>query len=165
MANPFEVLGVPARFDLEGAELHRRFIALSAANHPDRFLDPLAQADAAQRAAQINQAYQILADPQSRAEALLAVLDGPGQGADKSLPPDLLATMMRVREELEQAIASNDGPTLARLRAWAQGERAKSLARLAVLFAQAGDPQQGALVRKEIHLALNALRYFQRTLE
>jgi molecular chaperone HscB len=165
MTNPFEVLGVPARFDLDQAELHRRFIALSAANHPDRFLDPLAQADAAGRAAQINGAYKVLAEPQSRAEALLAVLEGPGAAEDKSLPADLLATMMTAREEMDQAVAAGDEPTLSRLRAWAQEQRGKLLAQVAGLFAQTGDLQRGPAARREVRLTLNALRYFQRMLE
>jgi molecular chaperone HscB len=165
MTDPFALLGVPAQYDLDLADLHRRFIALASANHPDRFLDPGDQADAAERAAQINQAYRVLADPQSRAEALLSLLAGPAQAPDHSLPPDLLTTMLDVREELEQARAANDSRTLARLRTWALEQHNAYLARIAALFALAADPHQQASAVKDIRLVLNALRYFQRMLE
>ena len=75
-SNPFEVLGVPAGFEMDEAQLHRQFVLRAAAAHPDRFTDPFEQAQAAQRAATINDAYQVLRDPQARAEALIELLGG-----------------------------------------------------------------------------------------
>jgi molecular chaperone HscB len=165
MSDPFAVLGVPARFDVDLADLHRRFIALASAHHPDRFLDPGDQADAAERAAQINQAYRVLTQPESRAEALLMLWEGPAKAPDNSLPPDLLTTMLDVREQLEQALAAQDAATLARLRNWALAQRTGYLARIAALFAQAADARPPAPAVQDIRLALNALRYCQRVLE
>jgi molecular chaperone HscB len=164
MSDPFATLGVPARFDLDTVELHRRFLALATANHPDRFVDPVDQADAAARAAAINQAYRVLSDPPSRAEALLALWGGPAKAAEEPPPPDLLATMLEVREQLETALAAKDAATLSRLRRWAMDQRAGYLDRIAALFAGAGDKPTGPVVAN-IRLALGGLRYCQRVLE
>ena len=168
--NPFDTLGLTPRFDLDPEELHRRFIAGSAANHPDRFLEPLDQADAADRSARINQAYRVLRDPQSRAEALLLVLGGPTAQADKSLPADLLDTMMERREELEAATARNDKAALVRLHQWAADQHAAHLGRIATLLAQAAaastaTPGSTAPLLREARRELNALAFFRRMLD
>lgn len=165
MDDVFEILGVPRRFDVDEAELHRRFIAASARTHPDRFADPVAQADASQRSAAVNGAYRVLRDPQTRAEALMVLLGGPVPEADKSLPPDLLMQMMDIREEMQEAIEAVDTATLDRLRTWAQQQRAARLEAIAALFdrAQAADCHGDEL--KRARLELNALRYVRRMLE
>src|SRR6185369_7979237 len=123
MPSPFEILGVPPRFDLDEADLHRRFITASAATHPDRFADPVEQSDAAERAALINDAYRTLKDPESRANALLATLGGPAKEADKELPAGLLMQIMEAREELEDSLRSGEQNAINRLAAWAAEQR------------------------------------------
>jgi len=162
MPDPFDTLGVEPRFDLDADDLHRRMIALSAQAHPDRHTDPFEQAQAAEQASLINQAYRTLADPERRANALLARLGGPAKEDDQSLPPDLLIEVMEVREELEEAIAGQDAPTIQRLRAWARQQRTQRLAAVAELFAAGGD---AGSMGKAVRLELNALRYFERMLE
>lgn len=165
MFDPFAILGVPRRFDLDEAELQRRFLAASAATHPDRFTDPIEQVEAAERAAEINEAYRVLSSPEARADALLRLLGGPAKEEDKSLPPNLLMEMMEVREELEEAQESGDEATIRRLRDWATQQRAARLAKVADYFrAVTGDscPKETA---KNIRLELNALRYAQRMLD
>ena len=158
MANdPFELLGIEPRFDVDEAELHRRFIAASSATHPDRFNDPLEQADAADRAAAINAAYQTLSDPERRANALLLLRGGAAKEDDKSLPPDLLMEMMEVRERMEEAVASDDAAELDALRQWVDAERRSRLDHIASLF-HASD-------LAGVRLQLNALRYVERMLE
>lgn len=167
MSDPFSTLGVQPRFDLDEAELHRRFIQASAANHPDRFTDPLEQADAASRAATINDAYRTLHDPELRANALLEILGGPDKGADKSLPPALLTQMLEIRERMEEAIESQDEAELRELAGWAQAQRTEHVTRIAGLFirAAAESGQERMTILKQIRLELNALRYFQRMIE
>lgn len=165
MDDPFDVLGLDPRFELDEADLHRRFIAASAATHPDRFVDPLEQADAAERSAAVNEAYRVLRDPVARAEALLVRLGGPAKEQDKSLPPDLLMEMMEVREEMEEAIETRDRTTLDRLRTWAEEQRADRLATVSNHFARAQAADSPAEELKRIRLELNALRYFARMLE
>jgi molecular chaperone HscB len=166
--SPFGLLGLPPRFDLDEAELHRRFIQASAAAHPDRFTDPLDQADAAERAAAINDAYRTLKDPESRANALLALLGGAASGDDKSLPPDLLMEMMEVRERMEDAIASADEKAMRELIQWAHEQRSEHLQRVGELLKRAQETPAGAAreaALKNVRLELNALRYFQRMIE
>ena len=159
MPDPFSTFGLPRRFDLELEDLRQRFLSASAQHHPDRFTDPLEQADAAEQSAQINHAYQVLSDPESRAKALLALHGGADASDEKSLPPALLMQVMEVREELDQAIADQNDAELARLHAWATGEHDQHLANLARLFAVA-EPDTAA-----VRLELNALRYIRRMLE
>jgi len=162
MTDPFDTLGVAPRFDLDSDDLHRRMLTLTGEHHPDRFTDPFEQAEAAERAAQINEAYRTLADPERRANALLTRLGGPAKEDDHTLSPDLLMEVMEVREELETAVESNDADAIERLRRWAVTERAKRLDAVAALFDHGGEP---VVLGKAVRLELNALRYFERMLE
>ena len=159
MVDPFSLLGLEPRFDLDETELQRRFLAESSANHPDRFADPLDQADAAERSSAINQAHQTLVDPESRARALLKLLGVSMDANDATLPPAMLMEVMEIREEMEQAIADQDHPTLDRLRTWALDQRQAHLSELTTRFE--ASPVDTAAVQK----ALNALRYTQRMLD
>lgn len=161
------MLGLEPGFALDEAELHRRFIAASAATHPDRFADPLDQADAAERSAAINEAYRVLKDPEARANVLLQRLGGSDQSQDKSLPPDLLVEMMEIRERMEEAIDAADEAQMRQLARWAHEQRAAHLARVGELFAAALQASGAARAEhlKAIRLELNALRYFQRMIE
>lgn len=157
--DPFAVFDLPPRFDLDTQALLQKFLAAAAATHPDRFVDLLDQADAADRSALINQAYRTLSDPEARAHALLALRGGPAAADDKALPPTLLMEMMELREELETAIKADDQLALTRLHDAAQSQKQAHLDRLAAHFDH--DPFDGKTVRLE----LNALRYIQRMLE
>jgi len=157
MADPFAILGVKPQFDLDAEGLHARFIAAVATAHPDRFSDPVDQADAAVRTAEINEAYATLTDPERRANALLIKLGGPAKNDDKSLPPDLLMQMMEVREQSEQAIATDNRTELERLRCWARNQREEYLGRISKLF----ERRDTTAIRME----LNALRYIEQMLK
>ena len=171
MDNPFEILGVPQTFDQDDQALHRRFLELSAAHHPDRHPDPLDQARAVEQASLINHAYRIVKDPESRANALLDVLGGSSKEQDRSLPPELLMEMMQKREELEQAQDQDDAQAVNELLAWAESGREQHFEKIAALFRQATqttDSETGPSTEKrdallqEIRLELNTLRYIQR---
>ncbi len=160
MSDPFSVLGVPPRFDLDLQVLHQRFLAAAAEAHPDRFADPLDQADAVHRSAAINQAYRALREPESRGRALLRLRSGTlSESDEEALPPALLMEVMETREAMEEAVATNDAAALHRLRADAEADREARHAQLNRLFG--ADPLDAAAVRRE----LNVLRYIQRMLE
>ncbi len=167
MTNPFAIFDFPVQWDLDQKALHTRFVAASSRNHPDRHTDPLDQGDAAQRAAEINEAYQTLRDDEGRANALLEILGGPGKSEDKSLPPHLLMQMMEVREEMEEAIADDDAATVSRLAAWADEQRMRHVHRVGELLTKASrqDSTKRGPTLQEARLELNALRYFQRMLQ
>jgi molecular chaperone HscB len=169
MNNPFSIFSLTHSFDLDPAELHRRFIKASSANHPDRFTDPDDQADAADASASINEAYRTLVNPESRANALLDLLGGPARENDSSLPAGFLVDIMDVRERLDEAVEANDRPTLAQLREWAKAAQAEHLKKIAALFRTAqqtgiSDAARGEALRA-VRLELNALRYFERMIE
>jgi len=164
--NPFQILGVEPVFQVDEQTLQARYLKLSGEHHPDRFTDPAEQAEAAERAAAINEAYHVLLDPEQRANALLDLLGGPSAAQDKSLPQDLLSEMMEIRERQEQAVESGDEQKMNELMLWATRQRDIHLKRIGMLFEMA---TTGDRVQEEkleiIRLELNALRYFQRMIE
>jgi molecular chaperone HscB len=165
--NPFTLLNLPMRFDVDAKALHRAFIQQSAANHPDRFTDPLDQADAADRSAAINKAYLILKDPFQRAAAMIALLGDAPAGDSKQLPQGLLMQMMEIREELEEAQDQADHAEMDRLKRWAQDEEIHYVQGLAHALDEAVDlpSDQRAESLNKATEQLNALRYIQRMLE
>jgi len=161
MTDPFAVFNLPHQFDIDQADLRKRFVKASAAAHPDRFTDPVEQAEAAERSSEINEAHRILKDPEARANALLALLGGPAKEDDKSLPDELLMEMMEVREKQEEAEASGDAAVLKELADWARQQRAEHLDRIAQLLREDASGEDLKEARKQ----LNALRYFERMIE
>lgn len=159
--DPFAIFGIPQRFSLDEQALRQAFLKASAQQHPDRFVDPIEQADAVEAMSKLTDAYRVLSDPELRARALLS-LSGLELAADKDkLPPDLLMEVMEVREEMEAAIGSGNEAELDRLRTWANGQREMYLKRLGELLDEELDADKASQVRLE----LNALRYMQRMLE
>jgi molecular chaperone HscB len=157
--DPFDLLGVPPRFDIEPAVLQRAYLVRSASLHPDA-----AGPEAEGSSAALNRARQVLEDPESRADALLLRLGGPAREAERGLPAGFLAEIMSVREELEQAIASGDQVTRDRFEQWAAQRRAGHIAATSAKFkALALSPGMAELaaIRRE----LNAWRYIERMLE
>lgn len=144
-------------FNVDPTEIRRKYLGEMARIHPD-----LARGDenAARNAARLNQARESVEDPESRARVLLARLGGPGADADQSLPPGFLATMMQIREAIEEG-GESERP---RWRAWAAKERAGHIARVGAglegIVGRATPEQLGA-IRQE----LNAWRYIERLIE
>lgn len=166
-SNLFELLKIPMRFDVDAKALHRAFVAQSAANHPDRFIDLLDQADAADRSAAINKAYMVLKDPFQRAGLMIELLADTPIANSKQLPDGLLMDMLEIREELEEAQASGNDAELTRLKQWAEEEETQYLQAVAEALNQATDlpaDQRSEPLNKATE-QLNALRYIQRMLE
>ncbi len=158
MPDAFDLLSQPAVFDLDPAALEAAYLRAAAATHPDRFDDPLEQADAADRAAAVTTAHAQLKDPEKRARVLLGRL-GVTTDAGGSPPPALLMEVMEVREELESALQEQDDAEVTRLRGWAETRRTGHLDKLSTLFA--AEPVDTDTVIAQ----LNALRYMQRMLD
>lgn len=105
MQDAFHRLGLPRRFVLDASELERAYLAHSRAVHPDFHL---AGASAAldvslELSATVNEAYNTLRDPFTRAEHLLALEGGPSASEQRQMPPAFLAEMLDAREAIEQA--------------------------------------------------------------
>lgn len=160
--NHFELLGLEPQFDLDPRELRTRFLNLSRRVHPDRFVGAAAptQETALAVSAQANAAYEILRDPLRRAEYLLELCGGPSAAIERTVPPAVLMQSMELREELEAA--GTDPGRVHRVHQELNHlqqdchERILSLARRLP-----GD----AALQRELRLALNSIRYYQRPRE
>ncbi|EPX6948986.1 co-chaperone HscB [Vibrio alginolyticus] len=110
--NHFELFGLPSQFKLDGSLLSSQFRELQKRFHPDNFATG-SERDrlmAVQKAAQINDAYQVLKNPISRAEYILAEQGVEIRGEQKTMQdPMFLMEQMELREELEE-IADNSDP-------------------------------------------------------
>jgi molecular chaperone HscB len=127
----FARLGLAPGFDLDAAELQRRYIALQRELHPDRFATkPAAErAMALARASDLNQAYETLKTPLSRAEYLLTLK---GRAHRHSIDdPQMLAEAMELREALAEA---EDAAAVEVLLSRAQNEIAGAETELALAF-------------------------------
>jgi molecular chaperone HscB len=156
--NPFQVLGLPERFDLDGAAVQRGYLSRAAQVHPDVVGD---EEEAAVRAAQLNRARAVLLNDERRANALLEVLGGPGKEQDKSLPDGFLMEMMETREAIEAAVEGGDEAERARWVGWAEEQRKAYTARVGELFRGGTGQERLRTVRRE----LNAWRYIERLIE
>lgn len=159
--NPFAVLGLPVRFDLDQGSIERAYLQKLASSHPDAgggLTNP--QVDAAS----LNHARAALLDHEQRAIALLEALGGPSSSACKDLPDGFLMEMMSKREEIEEEIQSQEDQARARWESWARDERASYRAQASTLFGglSVPPPQQSL---KEIRTLLNAWRYIERLIE
>jgi molecular chaperone HscB len=155
--DPFDVLGVPARFDLDPLAVQRAYLERAAAAHPDLIGDD----EGAERSASLNRAKSILDNPEERANALLTRVGGPAKESDRSLPDGFLMEIMEAREAIEAAASSKDGVAMARWRAWAAAQRDGHAARILPMFEAVADAGALRAIRRE----LNAWRYIERMIE
>lgn len=149
--NHFELFGLPPAFALDPANLDRIFRVLQSEVHPDRFA---AASDAEKRlamqwATRVNEAYQTLKKPLSRARYLLGL-----QGVDTqeesntSMPADFLMRQMEWREQAAEASANRDLLALEALALDLSGEAGALRAGLEERIAMRDWPEAALLVRK-----------------
>jgi len=177
----FTALGLPRRFDLSPAEIQHAYVAASVPAHPDR-AEAGAPASAVELvAARLNAAKRTLEDPERRAVALLALLDGAGAASDRSLPEGFLMTMMELREAAEASAARGgagdrtpDVIAMDALLNRAGALRAGHVTRVAGLFASLlgpggagveGDQATRRGLLSDLRRELNAWRYIERMLD
>lgn len=162
--DPFEVLDLPRDYDLDPSEIERRYLAAAATAHPDRFKDLDARRDAEQQSAILNRARDTLLNDESRAESLITLLGGHASSEDKTLPNGFLMEILETREEVENALTSDDPDDRVRIEKWAKDQRRQYTKRVAQLFKDhAGNPDGDAL--EQIRIELNAWRYIERLIE
>ena len=107
-ANDFELFGLPAQFVQNRAAIDARWKELQREAHPDKFA---AQGAAAQRVAmqwsvRINEAYQRLKNPLSRAAYLCELRAAPINAENNTaMPAEFLMEQMAWREALDEAHA------------------------------------------------------------
>ncbi len=159
--DPFALLAMPQRFDLDPADLRRAWLTRCAQSHPDRLAPG---ADAVREMARLNAAHETLADPERRAGALLALLGGPTKERNKTLPDGFLQQTLEIRERIEETIASGDPEARAEIERWAEERRGEHIRRVASLFAGLADPPAQASL-DALRCELNAWRYVERLIE
>ncbi|PWI35291.1 co-chaperone HscB [Vibrio albus] len=103
--NYFDIFGLPIQFELDGSLLASQYRELQRRFHPDNYATS-SERDrlmAVQKAAQINDAYQILKSPLDRAEYMLSLNGIEMHGEKQTLQdPMFLMEQMELREELEE---------------------------------------------------------------
>lgn len=157
-SNAFELLGLPAQFDLDPKTIEQAFHDRSKELHPDRY----ASAPAAERVAALsksralNDAYKTLKSPVGRAEYLLARA-GVAIGDNERLDPTFLMEILELREELAEARVAKRTSEIEKLCGEMKAKRKKSVDALTPLF-EANDL---AAIKEQLIL----LRYIDRYLE
>ena len=154
----FTLFGLPQRQALDRADLDARRRELQARAHPDRFA---AQGAAAQRiamqwAVRVNQAYQRLKDPLSRA-AYLCELRGVPVDAERNtaMPAAFLMQQMAWREALDDAA----GP--AEVQALDEAVAGEERALLAALATQLDQQQDTAAAAAQVRALMFVARFRQ----
>lgn len=107
----FTLFGLPAGYHVDTQALAARFQDLQRQNHPDRFASAseAEQLAAVQRSANINQAWQTLRHPLTRAEYLLS-LHGFDLACEQHTVRDtaFLMEQLELREELDEIEQAKD---------------------------------------------------------
>ncbi|MCK6446548.1 MAG: hypothetical protein L6Q99_09170 [Planctomycetes bacterium] len=165
---PFEVFGLEPGLTVDGAALKRRLIELSRRMHPDFFAtggDELREL-AERNTAELNRAYEVLANELERADWLVRALGGPDERTERALPQAFLMEVLEWNESLEEARRSPASPTARRalesLAAALAKERERQVAHLRAALVPT--PERGSPRLAEARKELNALRYVERTL-
>jgi molecular chaperone HscB len=111
MMNYFELYNLKTSFDLDLHELARTYQQLQQLTHPDKFAGASERDKriAVQKNAQVNDAYQVLKTPLSRAEHILALRGLELQHEQQTIQDNaFLMQQMHWREELEELEQAED---------------------------------------------------------
>ena len=100
----FELFNLPVSFDIDASQLTERYRALQSSVHPDRFAAASDQDRrlSVQMAAHINEAYQTLKQPLSRARYLLEHFGVDVARSSTALDMEFLAEQIVLREQLSE---------------------------------------------------------------
>lgn len=118
--NFFALFEQPVQFEVNQDSLDQHLRLLQKRYHPDNVAKNVAdtvqaQQQSGQASALINQAYQTLSAPDSRASYLLDMAEQ-AQNLEHSIADlDFLEDAMQMRIDLDEAIADKDRPTLQQL--------------------------------------------------
>lgn len=146
-ADHFTLFGLPRLFRVDTSALDLRYRELAAQVHPDKFV----QAGDAERrlslqwATRVNEAYQTLKKPLSRAQYLLT-LAGQDVGAENNaaMPPEFLMEQMEWREAVAEARLAREQGELEQLHHRVKQRMNNRYEQLAGLLDDQHDYQQGA---------------------
>ncbi len=123
--NFFQLFGLAARYQLDGAQLDHHYRTLQAQVHPDKFAH-LSEAErrvSMQWATRVNEGYQTLRNPLGRARYLLSLHGVDTQEeTNTAMPAEFLMQQMEWREAIDEARESRDESALTALETRLQHE-------------------------------------------
>jgi molecular chaperone HscB len=169
VSDPFAILGLEPRFDLDLGAAEIRHRELSRTLHPDRHAGkPAAERrQALSLAIEVNDALRVLKDPVRRAEALLE-RNGvrlSEEGKEPPAAPDFLMDVLELREELSAAQRAADMTKVEAVAKQVEARQSNVERELAQAFATlASAPSPPATEAERIGRKLGELRYFRRLL-
>lgn len=167
----FSLLGLPEVFDIDAGELRRKYLNLSRHAHPDFHIHESQEVQSLhlQVSSSLNEAYQTLLDPASRAAYLLERLGGKSSADDKSVPDGFLDTMMMMQEELQETLQAESTDEIERLRKVLQTQHDGLVRRITELFGQHQDAvicqAVTSNILNEIRQQINAVSYVKKLLD
>jgi molecular chaperone HscB len=167
----FSLLGLPEVFDIDTAELRKRYLNLSRHAHPDFHVHEAQEVQSLhlQVSSSLNEAYRTLLDPASRAAYLLERLGGKSSADDKSVPDGFLGTMMMMQEELQEALEAESTDEIDQLREVLQTQHDGLVRRITELFQQHQDAVICQAVTSdilnEIRKQVNAVSYVKKLID
>lgn len=153
MENAFDILGLPRKFDLSGAEIAAAYRRAILQAHPDLETDSDSEA-----AAKLNFAKRTLEHPLRRAEHLCDIVHGATIGREPALPGDFLMEMMEIRETAESEISAQGDSARTTWRSWADRRRNSAIQEMAAAFQSGAD-------QHSIRALLSRWRYLERMIE
>jgi molecular chaperone HscB len=161
----FDLFGIAPTYDLDERALHRKYLALTRNVHPDVAgqASPENRQHALAISAEMNRAYDTLRDPVARAEYLLSLACGAATPDSRSVPQQLLAEVMMLREEIEEAHTAHDQAAIERLRRQVSEHQRASMEAIASLSRSLhdGNPATHRGLREQ----LNAVKYWNNLME
>lgn len=149
----FSLFGLPARFEIDAAQLEQAWRAVAAKVHPDRYAtaSPAERRVAMQWSARANEAYRQLRDPLLRARYLCeqAGVDLQTE-SNTSMDTDFLMQQMTWREMLDDAREQGgEGPAMETLRGELRQAEAGLQQTVSDLLDRQGDASAAAVKVRE----------------
>lgn len=164
LQNPFELFGLPVRFEIDLDDLKKRYTNARAKAHPDRF----AQAsDAEKRVAQqwftlINDSYKRLSEDVSRGKLICELLGVPvDDNSSGDISEEFLMEQLERREAISLAKQVGDEAELAALKEEISNERNILFKEIAQALDVDHKPLEAALPLKKLMFLDRQLQDFQ----
>ncbi len=164
-SNAYEILGIKPIFSISQDQVQRAYLQKLSTTHPDLVSQESNSSPDQLDPAALNQARDTLLNDESRANLMLALINGPSP-KDTTLPDNFLMDMMQLRTQIEEELEADPAEARPRWQSWANQERIKTIQTIADLFNELESPTADALaIKQHIRTCLNAHRYTQRLIE